>query len=111
MTDDREEEKTLTDSRKLNTKYKQRMPMSSHDTEHWKVSMVCSIRSYEGSMIFSPFFSAPNNSEKVDLCVLFAPLAEPNDNPSPNQNEINGSFWNEAKPNGLHIQEEKVNKE
>lgn len=45
-----------------------------------------------------------NNSEKVDFCVLFPPLAEPSDNPSPTQNEINDSFWDETKPNGLHIQ-------
>lgn len=45
MMDDREKEKTLKDSRKLNTKYRQRVPMTNHDTEHWKVSMVCNSRS------------------------------------------------------------------
>lgn len=43
---DRKEEKALTVPRKLNTNYMhRRMPMSTRDSECWKVSMFCSTRS------------------------------------------------------------------
>lgn len=39
MMDDRKEEKSLTDPRKLNIKYMhRRMPTSKHDAECWEVS-------------------------------------------------------------------------